>query len=176
MSKQEETPLSKLLFYQKGKEVKTHVRTLLTLRNTSAAQTVRFIDLEMGQPSQVLLVPANETLFGMAAKIAQIFTLPDVEILDSEDEASGGRGLIETDAELERLLAGRLAWESACREDVLEASLETIRSMLLSSRPEPQTHGCFALWTLARDTANHVYVRGPRPCTTLLQSTLATSP
>ena len=45
MSKQEETPLSKLLFYQKGKEVKTHVRTLLTLRNTSAAQTVRFISM-----------------------------------------------------------------------------------------------------------------------------------
>lgn len=150
---QDETPLSKLLWQKKSKELKFQVRSLTALKNADSSQSINFVDLENDQPTKAQMVQTNESVFAVAARTAHLFGYQDVELVDLASELE-----IETDMELERMLAMHISWESACRGDVLEASLETIRSMLLSERPEPQTRGCFALWTLARDNANHIYV------------------
>eukprot|EP00966_Prymnesium_polylepis_P177662 4114407-Prymnesium_polylepis.2 len=104
--------------------------------------------MEGKQEPKMMLVATTDSVIKLNVHVGKLFFGhgSEVELLDldpdnGEDNGSGELSVIDEDAELERLLAGRLSWEAGCKADVLEAGLEMIRSLLLSERLEIRNEG-----------------------------------
>ena len=144
----DDTPLSKLLWQRKGKELAKKVGLLNSMAKAHAGKVLNvvFVDANNREIRKPMIVSTTDSVIKLTVSVAKMFGWNDSELVDldvnnGEDNGTGELSVIDEDHELERLLAARLSWESGCKEDVLEAGLETIRSLLLSERPEVRNKG-----------------------------------
>ena len=110
-------------------------------------------------PRAIILPRVRPTLSDAHKAVCDVFGWSGCIIVDVSDEGDVARGydppIVESDAQLARLVDEYNGQEDARKRDLLEAHLERARSRLLSTRTDQVVLGAHTLWELACRPANH---------------------
>lgn len=172
MAEGENLSLSKLLLARRGQEVQRSMKTVNAFR-TTPGQPVAVTVTEKGGGEGPLSLTGAETLTQTQWNVCSgLFKWEECELALTPKLAStwfggswqGGTGgrtgeteplVIKSTSQLQMLVETTRSREEVRKLDVLEASLESIRSMLLCSRAELHLRGCISLWRIAAKREQH---------------------
>ena len=96
------------------------------------------------------MLPAGQTIAGCTERVCKEFGWNECTMLDLETGDA-----IDKDEHLHKVLDDFEALKESRRSDALEATLESIRIRLLSTRSQLHFDACHALWELACRPENH---------------------
>lgn len=147
--------LAKMLLKTRGSEIirKTQAMTFLRASVSTKEKLPCTIVPTDGSAEHVYEFEGNEKLNSVKFNLATNYKWDGCDLHFSD--VRGYTKEVNTSDELAVLVETFRAREEVRRIDVLEGSLETVRSMLLASRPEMHLRGCLSLWRLASNRSQH---------------------